>query len=417
MDKAKTLSGPFPEPPTFPLTPKELRLELGRRNSDGNESPPPVNSLPANEADSSKPLAQRLLSLDALRGFIMFWIVGGEDIVHALHKISSSGWADLLARQMDHKKWEGVAFYDLIFPSFVFIVGVSLVFSLSRTIADCGRAPAYKRILSRSLLLYLLGIFYYGGFAGGFEKVRLLGVLQRIALCYLFAGLIFCTFRLRGMIACCAALLLGYWALMTFVPVPGVGAGNFDEGKNLANYIDREYLPLFRWDGDHDPEGLLSTLPAIANCLLGVFAGLLLRNAGIGAQKKVLYLLIGGVASVVLGFFWGWQFPVVKKIWTSSYVLVAAGYSSVFLALFYQVIELWNVRQWAMPFVWIGVNPITIYMAHNLIDFPKVAHRFAGGPIKEMFGAYGDVVITSVVILMTFAIVRFLYRRKIFLRL
>jgi predicted acyltransferase len=376
----------------------------------------PASPVPPNAAGSSKALTQRLLSLDALRGFIMFWIVGGEDIVQALHKVSRSGWADLLARQMDHKKWEGVAFYDLIFPSFVFMVGVSLVFSLSRTIAESGKAAAYSRILSRSLLLYLLGIFYYGGFAGGFEKIRLLGVLQRLALCYLFAGLIFCTFRLRGMIVCGAALLIGYWALMTFVPVPGAGAGNFEEGKNLANYIDRKYLPLFKWDGDHDPEGLLSTLPAIANCLLGVFAGLLLRNTGLGAQKKVSYLLVGGVASVLLGFLWGWQFPVVKKIWTSSYVLVAAGYSSIFLAVFYQVIEVWNMRQWAMPFVWIGVNPITIYLAHNLIDFPKIARRFAGGPIEELFGPYGEVVITLVTMLMTFAIVRFLYRRKIFLR-
>jgi len=381
------------------------------------KSAQPVTPSPANEAVSSRPPAQRLLSLDALRGFIMFWIVGGEDIVHALRKVSSSGWADLLARQMDHKKWEGVAFYDLIFPSFVFIVGVSLVFSLSRTITEKGKAAAYQRVLSRSLLLYLLGIFYYGGFAGGFEKIRLLGVLQRIALCYLFAGLTFCTFRLRGMIACCAALLLGYWALMTFVPVPGAGAGNFEEGKNLANYIDKEYLPLFKWDGDHDPEGLLSTLPAIANCLMGVFAGLLLRDGRIGPQRKVSYLLASGVASVLLGFLWGWQFPVVKKIWTSSYVLVAAGYSSIFLALFYQVIEVWNMRSWAMPFVWIGVNPITIYMAHNLIDFPKIAHRFAGGPIKHLFGTYGDLFITLVIILMTFAFVRFLYRRKIFLRL
>ena len=136
---------------------------------------------------------QRLLSLDALRGFDMFWIVGAEDIVHALRKISDSGFVNLLANQMDHKPWTGVAFYDLIFPLFVFIVGVSLVFSLSKTIAQYGRAAAFKRVLVRSALLYLIGIFYYGGIAVGIEHVRLLGVLQRIALCYLFAGLIFCT--------------------------------------------------------------------------------------------------------------------------------------------------------------------------------------------------------------------------------
>src|SRR5437016_4864966 len=214
---------------------------------------------------------QRLMSLDALRGFDMFWIVGAEDIVKALDKVSPSPAVHLLTEQLTHKDWEGVAFYDLIFPLFVFIVGVSLVFSLSKTIAQHGRAAAYKRVLTRGLLLYLLGLFYYGGFEKDVEQIRLLGVLQRIALAYLFTGLLFCRFRLRGLVVACVSLLVGYWALMTFVPVPGVGAGNFAEGKNLANYIDKEYLPFRKWDGDHDPEGLLSTLPAIGTCLLGVF--------------------------------------------------------------------------------------------------------------------------------------------------
>ncbi len=376
----------------------------------------PMNDNKAS-AGPTAPVSQRLLSLDALRGFDMFWIVGAEEIVRSLHKVSHAGPVNFLATQLTHASWEGVRFYDLIFPLFVFIIGVSLVFSLGRTVEQHGKAEAYKRIFRRALLLYLIGIFYYGGFAKGVDHIRLLGVLQRLALCYLFAGLLFVTFRLRGMIIACAALLVGYWALMTFVPVPGVGAGNFAEGKNLANYIDKTCLPLFRHDGDHDPEGLLSTLPAIANCLLGVFAGLLLKGKALSEQKKVQWLLGAGVAGVLLGFLWGLQFPVIKKVWTSSYVLVAAGYSCLFFAAFHQLIEIWKVQKWAQPFVWIGMNPITIYLAFNVMDFPKLAERLVGGPIKTGFGNYGELLVTLVVLAMSFLLVRLLYQRKIFLRL
>jgi predicted acyltransferase len=363
------------------------------------------------------PAPQRLLSLDALRGFDMFWIVGAEDIVHALQKVSRNTVVHFFSDQLQHRDWEGVAFYDLIFPLFVYIVGVSLVFSLSRSLSAAGRSVTMRRILTRSTLLYLIGILYYGGLNEGVDKIRLLGVLQRIALCYLFAGLIFCTSRLRTMIVVFAALLIGYWALMTFVPVPGHGAGNYAEGANLANYIDSRYLPFRKWDGNHDPEGLLSTLPAIATCLMGVFAGLLLKNAGISDWRKVLYLGGAGAGCVVLGFLWGLQFPVIKKIWTSSYVLVAGGYSCLFLAGFYLIVDVLKAKRWAMPFVWIGVNPIAIYLAHNILDFRGLALRFAGGPFQRLLGAYGELLTTFVIMGITFLLVHFLYRRKIFLRL
>jgi len=146
---------------------------------------------------------------------------------------------------------------------FVFIVGVSLVFSLTRTLEQEGRRGAVWRILRRAVPMYLLGVFYYGGFSTPFQEIRLLGVLQRIAITYLFAGLIFCFFKTRGRMIWCVSLLVGYWLVMTFVPVPGGTAGNFAEGQNLANWVDKQYLPLRKWDGDHDPERLLSTLPAI----------------------------------------------------------------------------------------------------------------------------------------------------------
>ncbi len=360
----------------------------------------------------------RLMSLDALRGFDMFWIVGADALVEGLRKVSDNGAVQGVARQLEHANWAGFHFEDLIFPMFVFIAGVSLVFSLSRMIEQEGRTAAATRIVRRAALLYLLGIFYYGGFGTPLSQIRLLGVLQRIALAYLFAGLIFCYFERRGRVIWCVSLLVGYWLLMTFVPAPGGAAGNFAEGQNLANWVDKQYLPLRKWDGDHDPEGLLSTLPAIANCLMGVFAGMLLRDGRRDDRAKVRYLAAAGIVLVALGWLWNFQFPVIKKIWTSSFVLVACGYSCLLLGVFHLVIEVLGWRRWARPFVWIGMNPITIYMIHNLVDINAISQRFVGGDLNKLYlGRYGDLATALVGIAVTFGIARFLYRRKIFLRL
>ncbi len=390
--------------------------------------------------------SRRLASLDALRGFDMFWIVGGEELVHALYKALPIPPLGLLDQQMDHKSWAGVAFYDLIFPLFVFIVGASLVFSLGRMIEREGKAAALRRILIRAIILYTFGLLVYGGISGGIEHVRWMGVLQRIALCYLFTSLLYCAFRLRGLVVCCLALLLGYWALLTLVPIrdfnlqkdhlhamnlspeseetrahflatTNLVKGKFEDGLNLTQQIDFLYLPGHRWDGAYDPEGILSTLPAVATCLLGVFAGMLLQSGSVSPRRKAVYLLAAGVAGVLLGFVWGLQFPVIKKIWTSSYVLVAAGYACIFLGIFYQVIELWNWRRWCTPFVWIGMNPITIYLAFHLIEFPKLAQLVSGGPVHRALGSWGDFGTALVVVAMTLGLVRLLYQKKVFLRL
>jgi predicted acyltransferase len=363
------------------------------------------------------PGATRLLSLDALRGFDMFWIVGADGLVEALRKISDTGPIKLLADQLEHKSWEGFHFEDLIFPLFVFMAGISIVFSLTKAIETQGRAGALKRVFRRAALMYLLGVFYYGGFATSFERIRLLGVLQRIALSYLFASILFCYFKPKALVGACAGLLVGYWALMSFVPVPEFGAGNFAEGKNLANYVDQQYLPLRKWDGDHDPEGLMSTLPAIATCLLGVFAGMLLKNTGVPDRRKVAYLVGYGIAGVALGWLWNFNFPVIKKLWTSSYVLVAGGYSALLLAFFYQIIEVWKFQRWAIPFVWIGTNSITVYMAQNLVDFGKIASRFVGGDLGHCFHQYDELVVAVVSLALILWFAHFLYKRKIFLRL
>jgi predicted acyltransferase len=385
----------------------------------------------------------RLMSLDALRGFDMFWIVGAEELVAGLRKVSDSRVVQGLADQLEHVQWEGFHFEDLIFPMFVFIAGVSLVFSLSRTIEQEGRSRAVWHIFRRAALLFLLGIFYSGGFSKSFADIRLLGVLQRIALAYLFAGLIFCFFDWRGRLAWCLALLVGYWALMEYVPMPEDATPEatknevvrkpvkatkaddeeeapekFPEGHNLANWIDKQYLPLRKYDGDHDPEGILSTIPAIANCLIGVFAGMLLRDARRNDRTKVAYLAVAGAALAAAGWLWSLDFPVIKKIWTSSFVLVACGYSCLLLATFHLFIEGFGWRKWAMPFVWIGANPITIYIIHSLGVIPTIARRIVGGELsKEVFGRYGGLATALVGMAITLALCGFLYRRKIFLRL
>jgi predicted acyltransferase len=356
------------------------------------------------------------MSLDALRGFDMFWIVGADALVGGLQKLSDGFLVQGTARELEHAEWSGFHFEDLIFPMFVFMAGVSITFSLTRMIALDGRATAVGRILRRAILLYLLGVFSYGGFDGTFEHIRLLGVLQRIALAYLFAGLIFCYFRPRAQVIWCAALLIGYWLLLTFVPVPGGTAGNFAEGANLTNWIDSHYLPWRKWDGDHDPEGLLSTFPAIASCLLGVLAGQFLRNTKRSDRDKVVRLALAGVILAAVGWLWSLQFPVIKKIWTSSFVFVAGGYSCLFLATFYYIIEILQWRRWAMPFVWIGMNSITIYMIHNLVEIDKIAARFAGGQLNDYFGRFGPLILALVGLAITFGICRFLYKRGIFLR-
>ena len=205
--------------------------------------------------------------------------------------------------------------------------------------------------------------------------------------------------------------------MMTFVPVPEVGAGNFAEGANLANWIDKEYLPFRKYDGNHDPEGLLSTLPAIATCLLGVFAGLLLRNEQVSHAQKVKWLAIAGVSGLALGYLWGLQFPIIKKIWTSSYVLIAGGWSCLLLAFFYQLIEGWRLTKWAQPFVWIGTNPIVIYLMAAWFPFKDLANRIAGGPIKWKLGPWGEAWVCAITLILVILLARFLYRRKIFLRL
>lgn len=419
------------------------------------------------------------MSIDALRGFDMFWILGADALVYALNKLGQCAPTQFLQTELSHCMWQGMHFYDLIFPLFVFIMGVSTVFSLTKIIEKEGRAAAVKRIVRRSVLLFVLALIYSGGFTNPWPDLRLMGVLNRIALCYLFGGLMFCFFNTRAMIATAVAILLGYWAMMNFIPIRDIhldqdslaaqaqAAGNpqlaaqflainsvtnnpsavpdspvwaaahkmyysttnmvkgkFDMGYNVCNHFDFAHLPGRLYYVFYDPEGLLSTIPAIATGLFGIFAGLLLRNKTVPDERKVLWLIAMGIAGVAIGFLWGTEFPVIKKIWTSSYVLVAGGYSAILLGAFYWIVDIKKWRLWCQPFVWVGMNPITLYMVANLTGgegYRKIAARIAGGPVLEYLNThvargFGNIIVSLISIALFFWLANFLYRRKIFLR-
>jgi predicted acyltransferase len=372
---------------------------------------------------AAPPQRERITSVDALRGMDMFFIVGMEEVFEALSKMFPM--SPTLNDRLQHAPWAGFHFYDLIFPLFAFIIGTSLVFSLSKSMAIEGKGATTRKVLKRTLILFILGILYYGGIGRGIDHIRILGVLQRLALCYGGAGLAFVWLSrnerpYRNLIILMASLLAGYWALLTFIPVPGFGAGDFAEGHNLTNWLDKMYLPLRKWDADHDPEGLLSTLPAIVSSLLGVLAGLVLKNPSDAPTRKATLLVAWGCAGIVAGLLWSFQFPIIKKIWTSSFVLFTAGVSSLLLAAFYYLIDIKNHGAWCRPFVWIGMNSITIYLIVNVVQLEDIAKRFVGGEIhsslEHTHPGLGDLLTALLALSFSFLICRFLYQRKIFLR-
>jgi len=352
--------------------------------------------------------APRLASLDALRGFDMFWIIGGGSLHGALKNMGDSPLVNLIDDQFEHANWIGFHFLDLVFPMFVFIAGVSLALSLPRKASQRGKAATARSLVVRAAILFVIGVLYSGGISRGLAGIRWLGVLQRIALASLGAGLLSLWLRPRALAITCGALLLGYWALLTLLPFPGGTPGDLREGHNVVNWFDSHYLPGRKYNGDHDPEGILSTLPAIANCLLGVLAGIFLRTTRADGSRKSLHLVAGGVALLALGLLWSVPFPMIKKLWTSSFVLFACGCSTILLGAFHQIIEVRNLRAWASPFIWIGLNPITIYLAAQLMDFHHLADRFVG-PRPGLLHAAAA---TGIGVLLAW----WLQRRRIFIR-
>lgn len=369
--------------------------------------------------EKTDPSDKRILSVDVLRGFDMFWLVGGTGIALAIVKLFGGRFQEILLPQFDHCEWTGFTFYDLIFPLFEFVMGMSVVFSLHKILSREGKAAAYKRLIRRFVLLFLLGIIYYGGFSNSWPEIRILGVLQRLAITYLLTGIIFIHFDLKGMAVVSAVILIGYWILLCFVPVPDKGMVSLTPESNWAQYIDSRFLPGKKNGpgGVWDIVGLLGTVPATVSCLLGVFAADILLSKNKDDKQRLIYLVGGGLAMVVSGYLWGLQFPIIKKVWSSTYVLVGGGYSLILMGLFYYLIDMKKYTKWTLIFVWIGVNPITIYMARNLIDFNGPAKRLVGGDIASLVGGqWAYFLATAVSLGFSLILLRFLYNRKIFIK-
>jgi predicted acyltransferase len=383
---------------------------------------------PRNPAEEVVPLAQnpppqglapkpkRVVSIDALRGFDMFWLIGGTAILHPLLRWVDAPWAETLEAQLEHTSWHGFTFYDLIFPLFLFIVGASLPFALrTRIERGADKGELFKHIARRGLTLIVFGWIYSGFLDFELENFRWMGVLQRIGLCYFFAATIVLFTDVRGQAIAFVAILLGYWGLMTLVPVPGIGAGVLTPEGNLSGFLDRLILPgRFCCDDLYDNEGLLSTLPAIGTSLLGVLSGQWLRS-GASGNRKVLGLLGSGIASLLLARLWNPWFPINKLMWTSSYVLFAGGWSLLLLGFFYLVVDVWEFRSWSFFFVVIGMNAITIYLGQRIIPFQEMAEFFFSG-IASFCGGLDKFVLELGELGLKWGFLYFLYRQRIFLK-
>ncbi len=362
--------------------------------------------------------SNRLYSLDALRGFDMFWIMGAEEIVHSLAKITGTPFMEAMSNQLVHPDWHGFSFYDLIFPLFLFLAGVATPYSIGKEI-EKGKSKnqLLVRVIKRGLILVLLGVIHNNGLElRPIAEIRFGSVLGRIGLAYMFANIIYLYTTQRGQIIWFCSLLLGYWFLLLFNSAPGFPAGDLTMEGNFASYLDHLIMPGKLYLDIHDPEGLISTIPAISTGLLGIYAGNLLRNHPMPMQRKALQLLIMGVVSIVLAQIWNLVFPINKNLWTSSFVLHVGGLSLILLSLFYYVIDVRGYKRWAFFFTVIGMNSILIYMSGQFINWRYTTEslfqwliQLAGDPLNLLVFA-----LCYMAVKWTFLYV--LYKKNVFLR-
>jgi predicted acyltransferase len=323
-----------------------------------------TSTLPKSAAELEKQLSGihtpgRLLSLDVFRGLT----------VAAMILVNNPGdWGAIYA-PLRHAEWHGATPTDLVFPFFLFIVGVSITFSLStRKYEESGHAKLITKIAKRSLVLFGLGLFLHLFPSFDFATVRIPGVLQRIAIVFLVCAILFLKTSIRSQAYFMAAILLSYWFMMALVPVPGVGIGYLEPGKNLAAWLDNLLLHGHLWKQTNtwDPEGILSTLPAIATGISGMLAGQWLRF-DIDPARKMTWLFVAANLAIFTGFVWDWVFPINKALWTSSFVLYTTGLALHVLAVCYWLIDIQGFTKWTKPFVVYGVNAITVFFLSGLI--------------------------------------------------
>ncbi|AAN56495.1 DUF5009 domain-containing protein [Shewanella oneidensis MR-1] len=375
-------------------------------------------------ANNSQP-KPRLMSLDALRGFDMFWILGGEALFGAL--LIFTGWAGWQwgDTQMHHSEWHGFRLYDLIFPLFIFLSGVALGLSPKRLdkLPLHERLPVYRHGVKRLFLLLLLGILYNHGWGTGApvdpDKIRYASVLGRIAFAWFFAALLVWHTSLRTQVLVAVGILVGYGAMQLWLPFPGGQAGVLSPTVSINAYVDSLLLPGVSYQGRMpDPEGVLSTLPAVVNALAGVFVGhFIVKSHPKGEWAKVGLLGAAGGVCLALGWLLDAVIPVNKELWTSSFVLVTSGWSMLLLALFYALVDVLKWQKLVFVFVVIGTNAIIIYLASSLVDWKYIAQSVFGGVIAVL-PEYAQPLGAVVSLLnVQWLVLYWMYRRKIFVRI
>jgi predicted acyltransferase len=328
----------------------------------------------------------RLLSLDVFRGIAIAGMV----------LVNNPGTWSAIYDPLEHAQWNGWTPTDFVFPFFLFIVGISITLALGKRVETNGvDRGVYLKILRRTLLIFGLGLFlatfpFYNFTKGEWldiSTVRIMGVLQRIAVCYLFASLIFIHTNWKKQVFIAAGLLILYWLLMTLIPVPGCEITTFnDKACNLAAYLDRTILTenhIWRSAKVYDPEGLLSTIPAIATTLAGILAGHWLRTKRDDIEK-VAGMLFFGVTLTAAGWFWGLFFPINKALWTSSYVVFTAGLALCFLGFCYWLIDIKGYKFWTKPFVIFGVNALALFVGSGIMARILGLIRVAGPEGKDI---------------------------------
>ena len=368
--------------------------------------------------EATAPAKTRLLSLDALRGFDMFWIIGGDAFFRSLAEVTNWGWARAWAVQLEHVEWAGFHFYDLIFPLFMFISGVAIPFSLlakAETAAD--KRPIYLKLVKRALLLVLLGFVYNHLTDLQFATQRYASVLGQIGLAYLFAALIMLNVRsLKGRLAALAGILAGYAAVQLLVPVPGIGAGVLTPEGTINGWVDRLLLPGRLYDKIFDPGG--DPLHPLGH--VGHAHGRPGRpRPQVGQARRLSQdphpRGERASASRPLGYVLGGWYPIIKKAWTATFDIYAAGLSFILLALFYLVVDVWGLRKWSFAFRVIGLNSITIYLGTRMIDFDTTSKFWFGG-LARLSGTAGVLVLEAGAIAVEWLVLYFLYKKKVFLR-
>ena len=362
----------------------------------------------------------RLLSLDALRGFDMFWIIGWGGIWHGLAELTDWSVFNWWSVQMTHVEWEGFRFYDMIFPLFLFIAGISFPYSFekSQQRGITGKS-LYFRIIKRGLLLVLLGLVFNGLLKFDFDTQRYSSVLGRIGMAWMFAALIFINTKRNARIFWCAGLLIFYWLALALIQAPDFpDAARFSKEGNLACYIDRAFLPGRMFAPLYDPCGLAGIIPAISTALLGMLTGTFVKSPkeGFTGAKKTGYMAVTGVALVLLGLVWNLVFPINKPLWSSSYVCLAGGLSLLLFALFYWIIDVRGYRRWTLFFTVIGLNSITIYMAQSIINFRFTANFLFGGIVNLFSESWAQFLNGLTLIIVCWFFLYFLYKQKIFIK-